>query len=451
MNGMQWRVDLRFALAGLTAAAIVGAATWATGCSSSPSLVIYEDDAPSADGGAMAEGGASACDGGARTLRGIVNDPAGLAGVYNAIVYVPSTPLEPMVTGASCERCGRVSGAPIASALTNAKGEFELRVPMWERVPLVVQIGKWRRLATVELAGSTACSVTVPSESLRLPRNKAEGDIPLMAIATGSADPFECLLLKMGIDASEFTSPEGTGRVHFYTENGQYLESGSPPADRLTMNRQAMMGYDTIFLPCESEPHDKPDAADQNLLAYVNAGGRAFTTHFGYQWLAPGYAPKAFNLTGQWDTDAQIGSDDSVTGIVNQSFPKGKAFAEWLKNVGASSKLGEIELFETRRDLIAANTPPSVAWIGTQAFGGATLHMTFNTPVLEPESNFCGRMVYSDFHVSAQALDPTAYGFPGACLRGELTPQEKALEFMIFDLASCIQSDTAKPEPPVVK
>ena len=135
MNGMDGRVGFRFALLGVTMAAFVGVAGWATGCGSSPAFVVYEDDPSAPDGGGGSDGATSTCDGGFRTLRGTVKDPAGLVPVYNAIVYVPSTPLEPMVTGASCERCGRVSGTPIASALTDARGEFELRVPMWETVP----------------------------------------------------------------------------------------------------------------------------------------------------------------------------------------------------------------------------------------------------------------------------------------------------------------------------
>ena len=71
----------------------------------------------------------------------------------------------------------------------------------------------------------------------RFPRKQSEGDIPQFAIATGSADAFECLMLKM-LDAAEFTRPDGSGRVHMYvTPQGNpaplQLAGGAPPPTSL--------------------------------------------------------------------------------------------------------------------------------------------------------------------------------------------------------------------------
>jgi hypothetical protein len=75
-------------------------------------------------------------------------------------------------------------------------------------------------------------------------------------------------------------------------------------------------------------------------------------------------------------------------------------------------------------------------------------HYTFNTPVGVPEAQQCGRVVFSDFHVVGKETGLNGQSFPGICDNGPLTPQEKVLEFMLFDLASCIQDDAAQPVPP---
>jgi hypothetical protein len=71
------------------------------------------------------------------------------------------------------------------------------------------------------------------------------------------------------------------------------------------------------------------------------------------------------------------------------------------------------------------------------------LHFTFNTPVnlkedltTDPPSLQCGRVLFSDFHVQdAQEFGKT---FPAQCDTNPMNSQEKLLEFMIFDLGSCV-------------
>jgi hypothetical protein len=65
-------------------------------------------------------------------------------------------------------------------------------------------------------------------------------------------------------------------------------------------------------------------------------------------------------------------------------------------------------------------------------------------------TNLCGRFIYTGLHVDsadtsthASDLDDTvkAYPFPSCCAQGDLSPQEKAIEFMLFDLSSCLSLD----------
>jgi hypothetical protein len=70
-------------------------------------------------------------------------------------------------------------------------------------------------------------------------------------------------------------------------------------------------------------------------------------------------------------------------------------------------------------------------------------YFSFTTPV--GSANVCGRMVFSDVHVSQGGGSNAAVPFPT-----ELSPQQKALEFMLFDLSSCAQIETGTPVPPPV-
>ncbi len=100
---------------------------------------------------------------------------------------------------------------------------------------------------------------------------------------------------------------------------------------------------------------------------------------------------------------------------------------------------------------------------GTYVGKQIPLHFTYNTPVnlvqdlnTNPPQLQCGRVLFSDFHVQ----DAREYNkvFPaqcgtvctadtqcatgGKCVGGycldPMTPQEKLLEYMIFDLGSCV-------------
>jgi hypothetical protein len=115
------------------------------------------------DSGLPGFDGASGCQ---TTLSGIVYDPAGKLPLFNVVVYVPSEALEPIGQGAGCQTCdGHFSGRPIAAALSDSAGKFRLnleRVPQRENIPLVVQVGKWRRELVIPRA--TECVDTPVAE-----------------------------------------------------------------------------------------------------------------------------------------------------------------------------------------------------------------------------------------------------------------------------------------------
>lgn len=435
-------------------------------------LLINVGDAGGCQGTACTQ---VTCDAGSQTtISGTVYDPAGKVPLYNVIVYVPGAAVQPLPSnGATCDQCGAsVSGSPIVITLTDAAGNFVLpNAPAGTAVPLVMQVGKWRRQVTIPV---TACTNNVVTDAnvTRLPRNQSEGDIPRIAIATGGADPLECLFRKIGLDDSEFSTEGGSGRVHLYTGGGytdadggvhdaassfaSTLNSGEAFADATTLwdNATSLEGYDLFLLACEGELNadTKPDAALGALYDFENAGGRVFASHWHRYWFSNGPAPVP--TVASWEDQPDPAATGVIAyGTVNTGFPKGQALSEWLQNVDATNDAGLLPIKDSKDNAYAINTSEAEPWItmpNPNAFdagiGTAIEYLTFNTPIDQPASAQCGRVVYSDLHVSSGDLPGEP--FPTGCVTQDLSPQEKALEFMLFDLSSCVQSDTSTPTPP---
>jgi len=121
------------------------------------------------------------------TLTGTVYDPAGLHPLYDALVYVPNDPsdpgLQPFPAGVKCDQCGATAaGNPLVTTYTAPNGTFTLSgVPVGANIPLVVQLGRWRRQFKVNIATSCGANA-VPSMMLTMPKNHGEGDLPRIAI-----------------------------------------------------------------------------------------------------------------------------------------------------------------------------------------------------------------------------------------------------------------------------
>lgn len=379
--------------------------------------------------------------GGKTTITGTVVAPTPAAygkadPIYNAILYVPNGTPAAFPTGASCDKCGAMaSGEPLITAISGADGKFTLEnVPVGTDIPLVIQVGRWRR--QVKIPKVESCTNTaLDTELTRLPRSKAEGDIPLMAIVTSPYDPTECIMRKIGIADEEFTVPSGNGRVHIYKGGGAGLVGQTPPSgESLWGATSELQRYDLVALPCSSQPTTAPHR--ENIEAYANGGGRVFITDLSQDVIKDG--PAAWAQTAKWNA---LGSYANPAHI-DTTFPKGEALAKWLQTIGATTKQGELALQNTYVRLTDVNAPAQ-KWITSST---STQTYSFNTPVGEDAENQCGRVFYSSFHIATGGGGT----FPTSCNNAPLTPQEKALEFMLFDLSSCIQKDDQPPAPPPV-
>ncbi len=408
------------------------------------------------------------------TVRATVYDPAGVNPLYDVAVYVPNEEVAPIATGATCETCATpVSGSPITSALTNSKGEFVLdqNVPAGVDVPLVIQVGKWRRVIKLPEVKPCQENTFTDHDLMRLPRNQTEGDLPKIALVTGDADALECYLRRVGIADTEFTNPDGAGRVNLFKDTGapSYQSGASfPSASTLWNSLDTMKLYDILLFACSGTDDATREGitAQQktDLKTYLDGGGRAFLEHYHDTWLRGGnedptleeefmYQKTPFPAMATWlppgDFDFQAGHPGAFAPYtVDVSFPKGKDFADWLLFVGASPNgLGKIDLYDVKHPAMAT-LPPSQGWI-SDATG--VPYFSFNTPIEVAPADQCGRLVHTGIHVGVEKLshDKNA-AFPSGCASNPMTAQEKALEFLLFDLSSCVMTTDEEPKPPVV-
>ncbi|HEY8038871.1 MAG TPA: hypothetical protein VIF15_03725 [Polyangiaceae bacterium] len=434
-------------------------------------------------------------------LTGTVYDPAGNLPLYDVYVYVPNTQPLPITAGGpyGCSPCeAPATGSPIIGRLTKADGTFDIQhatgdqwgVPAGDNIPLVIQVGKWRKqLVIPHIDACTTVNLntvfnggTGKARQLRLPAKSSEGDMPLMAFTSG-CDPAECFLRNIGIDDSEFVAPNspvpppwkagqqptpGAGHVQFFTAwDGT---AGSIPASAVTGGNTPaatygwwgtsanLLKYDIVFNACECNPNDRGGASYGAMHGFLNGGGRLFTTHYYYNWFAPPTGPVDFQKVVAWNPG---GAQSFGTYFVDTSFPKGQAYGDWLVNVGVGTKVGNgvsVPLVDLRNDIDGSGPPTfpgSTRWIyDANGVGGnpyGTDYMSFNTPIGTPVASQCGRAVFSDVHLSGVSNDGT---FPAECTNPNIDSppghagNEKALEFLFFDLSSCVQDDTKPPPPP---
>lgn len=394
------------------------------------------------------------CGGGVTTtVSGTVWDPAGKNPVYNAVVYVPNAPVDPIKHGPVCDSCGGapVSGSPLVTALTDATGAFTLQnVPVGANIPIVIQVGKWRRQLTIAAVNKCVDNPMTDATQTRLPKNKGEGDMPLIAL-TGGCDPIHTLVQKIGVDPAEFTTASGNGMVHVYSGKGYNGGvPGSTDAYAFWGTLSEMMKYDIIINECECTPYprDTVGPAYENMRAYLDSGGRVFNSHYHLNFFGSstenGGKPAAeLQSAANWALWSK--SSGSAPFLIDTSFPKGKAMDDWLANLSTASKWGptiktspkgQIKI-SNNNDIGGAVAGVSQRWIYSST-GPAVVYVSINTPTSAAPAARCGRAVATDLHVGSPSL--TA-----------MTEQEAALEFMFFDLASCVIDDGVPPTPPAVK
>jgi hypothetical protein len=332
----------------------------------------------------------------------------------------------------------------------------------------VAQVGKWRRTTLVPTVADCATTQVPDSGNgqVRLPRNRHEGDMPQMALLTGGLDDLGCFMSRLGIDSAEYSPPLGGGRLDIYQglgnaaggggqATGPGLSSGGKAGDCTTTScplwasKKSFENYDIVLLACEGDTFDADTRVDgglnfggtganvtrvgkQAMHDWLNEGGKVFATHFHYTWFANG--PTDFQGVATW-LGPSIGNQQ-IQGSIDTSFARGMAFKIWLKDVGALGSNGLLPMTGVATSVLGINTQTTIRWIYDNG-NNLTKYLSFATPIGGTggaNPYYCGKAVFTDLHAGGSPMGDV----PGSCKNTALSQQEKALEYLFFDLAACV-------------
>ena len=138
-----------------------------------------------------------------------------------------------------------------------------------------------------------------------------------------------------------------------------------------------------------------------------------------------------------WTGKSVTPTPDPGTATVDTSFTAGQTLATWLQNVGASTSPGQIALNTLRIDQNGV-IAPTQSWLtlNNSNYSNPVMQFVWDTPIapVGQTVNQCGRVLFNEYHVETS----TGSGgeiFPRECNTSvAMTPQEKLLEYMLFEL-----------------
>jgi hypothetical protein len=237
------------------------------------------------------------------TITGVVYDPAAQNPIYNALVMIPNGAVPAFPPGVSSAQCGGTSlPQAVSYAYSDFHGKFTLSaIPIGTSIPLLIQIGRWRRQVTINTSSltcggtlniSTGCSgvnnyAGTAGCLTRLPRTESEGNIPEIAIATGGLDPEECLLYRMGVASSQFTDENGGGRVNVFVNSANGSGGSTLASPNANHDLSYLLGFTCPFgvcpqitpTGCTSTAITNPGFETGNLNGWTKTGSYAVATN----------------------------------------------------------------------------------------------------------------------------------------------------------------------------
>lgn len=408
------------------------------------------------DGGYMNHGPsfATMCNGKATTISGSVLAPNAVDPIANAFAYVPISTGQ-FTPGVACDLCGMPVDGAGASATTDASGHFMLDIsmlPPTSQVSFTVNKGRFRRNTMVTIQACMDNNIGAPHTVL--PGKPGPGDdIPKIAVTTGVKDQLDVVLAAMGLDQNQgfdcFENRKSTtGTLMSPCGNRLGAMGGSAPQlTDLLKNPTMLAQYNILFISCARGKFATLAAGDQqtistNLHDWAAKGGRVFATDNAYDYIAQAFPMDAMFMGGNTTVDvANVGVGNvqnpaTYTGKVNDT-----VMAQWLTAVSAlksGSNTMQLTGYLTQWSVVQSVPMSTVDEVDAtdaqvQPGGGAAMTgiypQTIKFDVNSPNSTqACGRAIFSSYHTvgATMSIDAT-----------QLTPQERILEYLMFEAGAC--------------
>lgn len=366
------------------------------------------------------------------TVQGRVLAPNGMDPVDEALISKPLT-IREFPPEVRCEVCGDPEDAYCAAVHSRPDGSFILDRMPTGRHTLVIQKGRFRKKLEVDIPCGT---LDLTAEQTRLPRNPMEGDIPKIAVATGDFDQIECVLNKIGLDATAFDRYEGASA-------GLLLPTGLRPFSELVTNYDLLRTYNVVFVNCTQDAFEQLLAmptVQANLERYVGAGGRLYLTDWSYDWVeqVPQFSPYidfGRDMSGA-APEAPNGAAVGPGMIEIEAEVVDPGLKEWMRGAGAlgAGDTVHVKDFLQMWVMMLAYGNTTIEWVRGNVPGAGVVPLTVTF-----DYNQCGRVLFSSYHTLGR--DPLSFltPYPMYCRPEPLSPQERILEYLIFEISACVQ------------
>ncbi len=363
----------------------------------------------------------STCNGAATAVTGTVYAPNGTDPLPNIYVYAAAQ-VNQFPPGNYCNQCNKPLDAWYSHTQTAADGTFSLDlsdVPSGANITFVINVGRFRKVTQLPVKCGTNAA---PAPATTLPGKSADGDIPKIAVSTGNSDHLDQILSVLGI--TEYDCYEGRAS----TSSAATCSPVDTVANLLSKaSSKTIDDYHLLFVSCAPNAYKTfgSVAIASNTTAFVTAGGRLFATDMSYDYVAQAF-PSQITWMGpsgspQPVDGANVGVGGSYTGNVDDP-----QLAAWLNKLGATTGTTVPLQGFLNPWSVQASLPKSSTLIvdGTVSYTGSSSDVPLTT---EFDVSSCGRVIYSSYHTAGGNVTP-----------GNLLPQERILEYLMFEVATCV-------------